>query len=87
MYRARIPQSEHIRCIVLGQRYTAPEAKAAGIIQELSSLEKLQETAIATANRLAGDGLDRTTLSALKYDLYHDICQDLDAPIKFYSML
>ncbi len=89
LYRARIPQSEHIRCIVLGQRYTAEQAKAAGIVQELSSPEKLMESAIAAAHRLAGSDppLDRKTLSALKDDLHHDVCRALSEPARFYSHL
>ena len=62
-------------------------AKAAGIINKVSSPEKLKQSAIGAANKLAGKGLDRKTLSTLKHDLYRDICQSLAEPIKFYSLL
>ena len=85
--RARIPSTEHKLAIVLGKKYTAAEAKAAGIINEVCSLERLQTSAIAAANRLAGDGLDRKTLAALKHDLHRDIVQNLKEPVRFYSLL
>ena len=85
--RARIPLKEHRLSIVLGKRYTAPEAQAAGIINEVSSLEELKENAIAAANKLAGDGLDRKTLSALKHDLHKGVYQALMEPARFYSQL
>ena len=85
--RARIPSTEHKLAIVLGKKYTAAEAKAAGIINEVCSLERLKTSAIAAANRLAGDGLDRKTLAVLKHDLHRDIVQNLKEPVRFYSLL
>ena len=79
--------TEHKLAIVLGKRYTGEEAKAAGIVNEVSSPEELKDSAIAAANKLAGDGLDRKTLATLKYDLYRDVYRALNEPVRFYSML
>ena len=72
---------------MLGKRYTGEEAKATGIVDEVCPLAQLRETAIAAAGRLAGQGLDRRTLSTLKYDLYRDIAQALTEPPRVYSLL
>ena len=87
--RARIPSTHGQITIAYGMKYTAAEAKAAGIINEVCSLERLKTSAIAAANRLAGEGpvLDRKTLTTLKRDLYHDLYQCLNKPVKFYSKL
>ena len=74
--------------VVLGKRYTGPEAEAAGIVHETCPLAELKDRAIAAASRLAGEeGLDRKTLSALKHDLYKDVVQVLSEPARFYSRL
>ena len=78
---------EHKLAIVLGKRYTAEEAKTAGIVNEVSSLKELKDSAVAAANRLAGDGLDRKTLATLKHDLYRDVYRALNEPVRFYSLL
>ena len=72
---------------MLGKKYTAAEAKAAGIINEVCSLERLKTSAIAAANRLAGDGLDRKTLAALKHDLHRDVYKCLNEPVRLYSKM
>ena len=53
----------------------------------MSSLEKLKDSAVAAANRLAGDGLDRKTLATLKCDLHRDVYRALKEPARFYSNL
>ena len=53
----------------------------------MSSLKELKESAIAAANRLAGDGLDRKTLATLKRDRCRDVYQALNEPVRLYSML
>ncbi len=74
-----------------GHRFTAEEAKAAGIVQEVSTLEKLKDAAIAAAHRLhvagAGPALDREAVSTLKQDLYQDVCQSLREPVHLHSKL
>ena len=85
--RTQIPVPEYHQTLLLGKRYTAEEAKTAGIINEVSSLEELKDSAIAAANRLAGDGLDRKTLATLKHDLHRDVYRALNEPVRFYSHL
>lgn len=85
--RAIIPVSEHKLAVALGKRYTGEEAKAAGIVNELSSLEELKESALAAAERLAGDGLDRKSLTTMKLDLYKDVYKALNEPLKFSSKI
>ena len=61
------------------------EAEKAGIVDEVSPPDDLREVAIAAAGRLAGQGLDRRTLSTLKYDLYRDIAVAMSEPPRYYS--
>ena len=79
--------TEHKLAIALGMRYTAEEARTAGIVDEVSSLEELKDSAIAAANRLAGDGLDRKTLATLKHDVYRDVYRALNEPVRLYSKM
>ena len=85
--RARLPMAERHLAIALGKRYTAEDAQEAGIVNEVSTLEKLEESAISAANRLAGEGLDRQTLTAIKHDMYYDVYRLLTEPVRFYSQL
>lgn len=86
--RARLPQSQHHAAIVLGTKYTAEEALEARIINEVCPIDDLQHRAMAAGKRLSGkDGLDRTTLIALKRDLYRDACIALQGVPKYYSNL
>ena len=88
VFRARLPQAELHHAMVLGKRYTAEEAKAVGIVNDVSPLNQLESRAIAAGNRLAGeDGLDRKTLAAIKHDLYRDVYRILMDPVRFYSQL
>jgi enoyl-CoA hydratase/carnithine racemase len=87
MTKSLLPQQEVRRSVVLGQRYTGEEAKAAGIVDEVCPLAELRDTAITAAVRLAGQGLDRRTLSTLKYDLHREIVQALTEPPRMYSLL
>lgn len=73
---------------MLGRRYTAEEALAAKVINEVCPVEDLKEKAIQAGHRLAGkDGLSRKVLSSIKHDLYLDTYTSLMQPIKFHSKL
>ena len=73
---------------MLGKRYSGVEACTAGIVDAVSPPAELRDAAIAAACRLAGkEGLDRRTLSTLKYDLYRNVVQFLSEPPRFYSVL
>lgn len=74
--------------VALGRRYTAEEAKEAGIVDEVCPMSELEERALTAARKLAGkDGLDRQTLSSIKRDLYRDAYIVLNEPVKYYSRL
>ena len=84
-YRARLSQPVLHKAAVLGLKYTGEEAKEAGIIDKVCPMSELEETALTAARKLAGkDGLDRQTLSSIKYDLYRDTCNVLKEPVQFY---
>ena len=84
LYRAFIPQPSLHQAAVLGLRYTGEHAKEAKLVDEVCSIDKLEETALSAAKRLAGEGLDRRTLAAIKHHLYQDLCTTLSEPPKFY---
>lgn len=86
--RALLPQQQLRFSVVLGKRYSGDEAKASGIVDDVSPLHKLKTTSIAAATKLAGkDGLDRRTLTTLKHDLYRNVVQALREPVRMYSLL
>ena len=78
---------EHKLAIALGKRYSGEEAKTAGIIHEVSPIEELKDSAIAAANRLAGDGLDRKSLATMKLDIHKAVYRALHEPVKFSSKM
>ena len=53
-----------------GRRYTGPDAAAAGLVDAVSSLDQLPETATGMVSELAGK--DRATLGTIKSRLYTD---------------
>ena len=81
-YRAKVPPNV-LSQVLLGWRYTGPEAEAAGLVDESCSLPELRERAIAAASRLAGDGLDRGTVRVHKEDLYRETLRALNDPVMF----
>ena len=87
--RCKCPQPALHTAMTLGARYTASEAKSAGFIHQVSSKfnEELREDAITAARRLSGNGLDRSTLTAIKHDLYKDVYMLLNDPCMYLSNL
>ena len=85
--RCKCPQPALHTAMTLSARYTASEAKSAGFIHQVSSNEELREDAITAARSLSGDGLDRSTLTAIKHDLYKDAYMLLNEPCIFLSHL
>ena len=65
------------RAMVLGQRFTAAEAVAAGLVAEAVPLEELIERAKAVATGLGGR--DRVTVAGLKAGIYSDALAALGA--------
>jgi enoyl-CoA hydratase/carnithine racemase len=68
------PQSAH-QSMVLGRRFTAPEAFAAGMIDGIFSEADLRERSLDYADTLVGK--DATTLSSIKGQLYAATLTDL----------
>lgn len=85
--KVRIPKDEHTRAIVLGHKYTAEEAKLAGLIKDCCPLEELEVRAKALALVMSSGKPDRQTMSVIKTDLYHDVYTTLMQPIRNYSRL
>ena len=69
------PQSAH-QAMVFGRRYAAPDALAAGIVDEVASEVDLLPRAIACAEELAGK--DAATIGAIKRGLYGPVLAALD---------
>jgi Delta3-Delta2-enoyl-CoA isomerase len=61
------PQTAH-QAMVLGRRFTAPEAKTGGVVDQIAAESDLLEAAVAYATSLVGK--DPTTLGAIKRSLY-----------------
>ena len=80
-YRAKLPVSAHIPCILLGKRHTGEEALKAGIAHRMSSSAELMKTALTLARETANHGKEpynRAMLAELKHDLYSDVCISID---------
>jgi enoyl-CoA hydratase/carnithine racemase len=71
------PQAAH-RMVVLGQRFSATEALAAGIIDEAVPVEDLLARAVELATSLGGD--DRGAVANLKRSLYANALATLGQP-------
>ena len=74
--RSRIAASELARAVVVGHRYTGPDAAAAGIVDEALPLDGLTDAAIARVAPLAGTASDN--LATIKRQLYPLITELVD---------
>ena len=61
--------------VVLGHRYTGPEALEAGIVQQIIPGDQLLETAISFATKQGERGIDRDNLGSMKENMYYSIEQ------------
>ena len=76
-----------MRAIVLGHKYTAEEAKAAGLTEDCCNPKDLVDRAKNLAVTLSQDRPDRHTLSLIKTDLFHELHMSLMQPIRMHSRL
>lgn len=80
LVRSRLsPQVAH-EALTSGRRYTGPEAREAGIVDELASADEVVPRAIAIAKSLSGK--DQATYGAIKATLYRETIaslRDIDA--------
>ena len=70
LFRHKIPANSFFETVQLSKRWTAPNALEAGIIQDVSPIDKLMETARAKAEELAPLATDRRNFGAQKEKLY-----------------
>ncbi len=73
----RLAKNTAHEAIVTGRRYTAEEARAAGIVQETASEEDVLGEAVALATPHVGKG--REAMVALKREMYRDVLATLEA--------
>ena len=73
--------------VVLARRFTAEEARAAGIIHEVCPVADLTERALAAATKLAGGSgprqLHSKTLATIKRHLYSDTYSALSSELSY----
>jgi enoyl-CoA hydratase/carnithine racemase len=72
------PQTAH-QTMVLGRRFTAPDALAGGMIDGIFPDDALLDAGLAYANTLVGK--DAATISAIKAQLYASTLADLRGPV------
>ncbi len=73
----RLTKNTAHEAIVTGRRYAAPEALAAGIVQQTASEQDVLETAVALA--MPHVGKSREAMLALKREMYRDVLATLEA--------
>ncbi len=70
LFRHKIPMSAFHETVQLARRWTGPDAKAAGIVQQTASAENLLRVATQRANELAPLGANRKVFGGQKETLY-----------------
>ena len=70
LFRHKIPMSAFHETVQLARRWTGPDAKAAGIVQQTASAENLLGVAMQRANELAPLGANRKVFGGQKETLY-----------------
>ncbi len=70
LFRHKIPMNAFHETVQLARRWTGPDAKAVGIVQQVASVENLLNIAIQRANELAPLGANRNVFGAQKETLY-----------------
>ena len=75
--RRRVPVTTAHDVLVLGRRFTAPEAKEAGVVHATCAQDRLIQEAVAAAHRFKG--IPRQDLSATKEAMYADYIKIVSA--------
>lgn len=70
LFRHKIPMNAFFETVQLARRWTGPDALAAGIVQQIASMETLLETARQRAAELAPLGASRKVYRAQKESMY-----------------
>ena len=70
LFRHKIPMNAFHETVQLARRWTGPDAKAAGIVQQVASAENLLRVAMQRATELAPLGANRKVFGDQKETLY-----------------
>ncbi len=70
LFRHKIPMHAFHETVQLARRWTGPDAKAAGIVQQVASAENLLKVAMQRATELAPLGANRKVFGEQKETLY-----------------
>lgn len=70
LFRHKLPMNAFFETVQLAKRWTGPDALAAGVVQQTSSLETLLESAIARGKELAHLGANRKVYGRMKQAIY-----------------
>ncbi len=74
----RLPRATALEVMLTGRRYPGPEARGAGIVEEVASEDALVERAVAVAAAQAGK--DRAVVAAHKRVVFRDVTTTLGFP-------
>lgn len=70
LFRHKIPMNAFFETVQLSRRWAGPDALQAGIVQKVTSLEELRETAMQQATMLAPLGANREIYGGQKERIY-----------------
>lgn len=70
LFRHKIPMNAFFETVQFARRWTAKDALAAGIVQQVASKDAVRDTAIQTAAGLARLGKNRETFGWMKEHIY-----------------
>ncbi len=85
--RATIPPTEHVNAIVMGNRYTGPEARDAGIVHEIAPESELMTRALAKGEQYADIEYSDKSLQQLKNDMHYYVNKALLGGAIYFSEL
>jgi Delta3-Delta2-enoyl-CoA isomerase len=70
LFRHKIPMNAFFETVQLARRWTGPDAKTAGIVQDTADLETLTDKAIGKAEELSRLGANRDVYQRMKQRIY-----------------
>ena len=70
LFRHKLPLNAFYETVQLARRWTGPDAKSVGIVQQVASAENLLRVALQRANELAPLGANRKVFGGQKETLY-----------------
>lgn len=70
LFKHKMPASAFAQTVLLARRWTGPDAREAGIVQQIAALDEVREQAIARAALRAPLGNNRAQLGWMKEHIY-----------------